>query len=465
MFDQLPARAQDAYDWAWEDYQPYFEDLHARDLTEATSAAWLADYSSLYTLLSEVRARLYTAKAANTADDKARDRYFALLDVIEKMGPYENQLQQKLLDSGLEPEGFGPALREMRAQVALFREENLPLFTQLEKLGNRYDEISGSQTIDWEGETLTISQARAKLLDTDRETRQAVWERAYRRQMEDVPALNELWAEMYALRVQVAANADKADFREYMWQASGRFDYTPADNEQFLASIREVVVPAMQRLTTRRKEQLGVDTLRPWDMAVDPTGKPALSPFDEAEALIAGGRRIFDQLDPELAAYYAAMQDNHLLDLDNRPNKAPGGYMTSLPLSEQALIFMNAVGIHDDVQTLLHESGHAFHTYESYKLSHYLQMDYPIEFAEVASMSMELLAAPYLCPRRRAASTPSPTQPAPAPSTLRRVSGSGVTCRWWTASSTGPTPTRTRQPTPPPAMQRGPTCGTPTYQA
>jgi oligoendopeptidase F len=175
-----------------------------------------------------------------------------------------------------------------------------------------------------------------------------------------------------------------------------RFDYTPDDNVQFLDSIREVVVPAMLRLMERRKELLGLETLRPWDMQVDPTGKAGLSPFKDAAELIEVVGRMFEQLNPDLSGYYNNMRDNRRLDLDNRANKAPGGFCAPLPVSGQSLIFMNAVGIHDDVQTLLHEAGHAFHNYESFPLPYTQQEDYPIEFAEVASMAMELLAAPYL---------------------------------------------------------------------
>jgi oligoendopeptidase F len=396
MFDNFPTDPTLAFDWAWEDYQPFFDDLMARDLNHTTLAAWMADFSRLNALIEEVEVQLYFAKAAHTNDKQAKKRFFAFLDVYEKLGASNNQLQQKLLASGLSPQGFEIPLRQMQADVTLFREENLPLLTQLQKLGNQYDEISGAQTIELDGETLTITQAGAKLQDRDRDLRQKVWELAYRRRQEDTEALNELWVKMLDIRVQVAANAGMADYREYAWQASHRFDYTPADNLRFHAAIQEVAVPAMLRMLDRRRVMLGQETLRPWDMLVDPTNQPPLQPFQTADELIAGGRRIFSELHPDLMQHYAAMQDNNLLDLDNRPNKAPGGFCAPLPISQQSLIFMNAVGIHDNVQTLLHEAGHAFHNYESYHLPYHHQRDYPMEFAEVASMAMELLAAPHL---------------------------------------------------------------------
>lgn len=396
MFDQLPQTPETAFDWTWDDYAPYYNNLLERDLNAETVADWLADFSRVSELVIEVEVVLYTAKAANTADTIAKKRFFALLEVMEKIESAANKLQQKLLDSGLEPEGFEIPLREMRGDVALFREENLPLITELQKLGDSYDEISGAQTVQWKGQELTVTQARAKLNDPNRQVRQQIWEASYRRQMEDVPALNELWVQMFEMRQQVTANADKADFRDYVWQARHRFDYTPDDNMQFLKSIRETVVPAMTRMLERRKRLLKLDTLRPWDMMVDPTGETPLTPFKTADQLIAGGRRIFDALNADLAAYYASMQAKNLLDLDNRANKAPGGYCAPLPVSKESIIFMNAVGIHDNVQTLLHEAGHAFHNYASYHLPYVQQQDYPTEFAEVASMAMELLAAPNL---------------------------------------------------------------------
>lgn len=397
MFEQLPKHAQDAFAWGWDDYKPYFDNLLARDLTENTLHAWLVDWSTLAKLAYEVYSRLYVATTVNTSDENAKTQYFNFLDnVMENLEAANDQLQRKLIDSAYEPDGFAVPLRQMRGSVELFRQENLPLKTQLQKLSKQYDEIMGAQTVEWNGEDKTISQMRVLLLDKDRDTRERAWRAAYARQMQDRDPLNELWQQMLDIRLQIAANADKPNFRDYAWIERDRYDYTPDDDLRFLDSIEKVVVPAMLRRMERRKEALGLDTLRPWDMLVDTLGDAPLKPFENVNTLIAGGASIFAQIDPELSSYYNSMRDNGMLDLDNRKSKAPGGYCTDFPLAGHSFIFMNAVSTHDDVQTLLHESGHAFHNFESAKLPYIQQTDYPTEFAEVASMTMELLAAPYL---------------------------------------------------------------------
>lgn len=356
----------------------------------------MRDYSTLIALTEEVGRRLYVATTLNTADESIKNRYFAFLEVAEKIEAADNALQIKLVESGVSIPNFDVQLRAMRANIEVFRAENLPLQTEIQKLTNEYDTLRGAQSIEWDGETLTLEQVIAKLNEPDRALRERAWHAAYARQLQDREAFNALWQKLYTLRSRIANNAGKANYRDYHWVGAHRFDYTPEQNLQFLAAIKQVVVPAMQRLLQRRKQLLGLDTLRPWDMAVDPTGEPALKPFSNISQLIDGAANIFAQINPELSAYYNTMRDKHLLDLDNRPNKAPGGYCIDYPTSQEVFIFMNSVGTHDNVQTLLHEAGHAFHAYEAYAQPYMHQQDYPIEFAEVASMSMELLAAPYL---------------------------------------------------------------------
>ena len=287
-------------------------------------------------------------------------------------------------------------LRHMRADAALFREENLPLMAEEHKRGNRYDEIIGAQTVVWEGAERTLTQMRPVLQEPDRARREQAWRLMAERQLADREALNALWQEMLALRLRMARNAGFADYRAYRWQQLHRFDYTPADTQAFHRAIEAVAVPAAAQVYEKRRRLLGVDRLRPWDLNVDPFGEAPLQPFTTPDELQAGVAAMFERVDPALGQYFATMRAQKLLDLENRKGKAPGAFCTSLAVRKQPFIFMNAVGTHDDVQTLLHESGHAFHVFETASLPYYPQRDAPLEFDEVASMSMELLAAPYL---------------------------------------------------------------------
>ena len=216
------------------------------------------------------------------------------------------------------------------------------------------------------------------------------------RQLADRDTFNTIWQQLLEQRTQVAKNAGMPDFRAYNWKKYHRFDYTPADCESFHRAIEEVVVPIMQRLYAKRKAALGVESLRPWDTDVDIKGRDPIKPYQKIDELVSKMSRIFHRVDPHLGGYFDAMRENDLLDMDNRKGKAPGGYCIGFPIKHEPFIFMNAVGMHDDVQTLLHEGGHAFHVYETQHLPYIQQKEPPIEFAEVASMSMELIGAPYL---------------------------------------------------------------------
>lgn len=397
MFDTLPTDPETLVQQRWADWEPYYRDLATRPLQADTLERWLGDWSRLQEAVEEAGTRLYIATTVDTTDEAARQRFHRFLEEdFPQIEAAEQRLKQRLLTSGLEPAGLDIALRKMRVDADLFREENLPLLAEEAKLGNRYDEIVGAQTVTWEGEERTIAQMRPVLQEPDRDKRERAWRLMAERQLADREALNTLWVELLDLRLRIARQADRPDYRAYRWDQLHRFDYTPEDARRFHQAIEAVVVPAAARVYERRRQRLGVARLRPWDLDVDPLGRPPLRPFTQVEELIAGGERIFHRVDPVLGEYFATMRREGLLDLDNRKGKAPGGYCTTLPLSKRPFIFMNAVGLHDDVQTLLHEAGHAFHAFEAAALPYHMQREAPIEFAEVASMAMELLAAPYL---------------------------------------------------------------------
>jgi oligoendopeptidase F len=397
MLNSLPQDVPALLRWSWAEIEPYHKDLAARSLTAANVAEWLADWTALDERITEMYSRLHLATTQNTADKEADERFRSFLDHIQlQVEAAEQKLRKNLLASGLEPDGFQLPLKKMRAEAELFREANLPLLAQERKLAIQYDQIIGAQMVEWEGQQVTISQLRPVYQETDRSKRERAWRLGIGRQLADREAIDELWAQFLELRGQLALNADKRNYREYRWQQLHRFDYTPADCRRFHEAIEQVVVPAAQRLYEKRRQRLGVDRLRPWDLDVDPFGRPPLRPFRNVEELKAIAGRIFERVDPQVAKYFQIMVQASLLDLDNRQHKAPGGYCTSFPMVKRPFIFMNAVGIHDDLQTCLHESGHAFHNFERDALPYSQQRYVGMEFAEVASMGMELLASPYL---------------------------------------------------------------------
>lgn len=397
LFETLPRDGAAFAAWEWAQIEPFYDELAARPLSAQSVGEWLADWTRLQNLISEGHARLFVATTLDTTDQAAEKRFHRYLEQVEEPAEMaEQRLREKLLASQLEPENFEIALRDLRSEAALYREANIPLFTQEEKLSNEFNQVIGAQTVEWEGEERTIPQMRPLYQERDRALRERAWRLALERQLADRARLNDLWRQFLALRLRIAANADCATYRDFRWKEMKRFDYTPQDCLDFGAAIEQIVVPAAARVYERRRARLGVEALRPWDLDVDSFGRPALRPFSAVEDLERRCEAIFQRVDPQLGDYFATMRREGLLDLDNRKGKAPGGYQIDFRAVKRPFIFMNAVGLHDDVQTLLHEGGHAFHCFESARLPYAQHLEFGSEIAEVASMSMELLAAPYL---------------------------------------------------------------------
>lgn len=397
MFDTFPSSIAHIMQWSWAQVEPYYQDLNKRSLAADTVEQWLRDWTRLYDALGEWGARLRLATNRNTNDAEAEQAFRFYLDaILSHKQTADNQLTQKFLDSGLTVDGFAIAQRDMRADAELFREANLPLISAEQKQALAYMKVVGNEQVEWQGRTLTMQQLEGELSHSERAHREQAWRLMMDAHLGDREAINAIWSELVNIRSQIAANTGLSTYRDYAWKRRLRFDYTPDDCYRFHESIEQVVVPAAQRLYEWRRQQLGVDVLRPWDIAVDVTGKPALNPFDSVEELIAGATDIFNQLDPQLGAYFQTMQDRDLMDIENRAGKAPGAFCTSFDITRVPYIFANAVGKHRDIITLVHECGHAFHTFESGQLPYHQQGWMPMEFLEVPSQAMELLTLPYL---------------------------------------------------------------------
>ena len=382
----------------WADLEPHYKQLTTVELSASNIESWLADWSRLNEIVYEQNNRLAVATSVNTADEVAEKKYKENIDsTFTFFRPYEQQLKEKLLASGIVPAGMEIPVRNLRAEADLYRESNLPLIAEEQKLNNEYDKLIGAQTVMWNGEERTFMEMYKILVEeNDRSIREKSWITMRERILADKPAIHELWRKLFAIRQQIAANAGKPDYRSYVWGQKLRFDYTPEDCKTFHAAIESVVVPAAGRVRARRRAQMKIDSVRPWDEYVDPLGRPALRPFETVNQLIEGAARSFDHVDTALGHHFRTMMEEDLLDLDNRKNRAGGAYCTFFDYERKPFIFMSVVGVHYDFQTLLHEGGHAFHCFEAARLPYTMQLNTPMEFNEVASMSMELLAAPTL---------------------------------------------------------------------
>jgi len=394
---ELPSNSKEMQNWKWENYEPFFEYLLDQEIDKININSWMKYWSDFSELIGEVGTDVYVATTVDTADEDAKTRFNTFLENVSENASSKNQiLRKKLLESGCVPDNFEIPLRSIRSDVELFREDNLPLMTNDSKLSKEYDAIIGAQTVEWEDKEITITQLGPVLLETNRERREKAWRLASQRRLKDRSKINEVWKKTLQVRIDIAKNADHDNYRSWRWEYLNRFDYTPEDCLNFHSAIEKVVMPFVKKLIKKRKDELGLDILKPWDLSVDSLNRAPLKPFKDAAELEEKCHNIFNAVDSELGNHFKIMREEKLLDLANRKGKAPGGYCTEYYHRRVPFIFMNAVGTHNDVQTMLHEGGHAFHVFESNKLPYSAQRDVGMEFAEVASMSMELLSAPYL---------------------------------------------------------------------
>jgi len=399
-FTSLPTDAQSILAMTWQDYEPYYHDLESRTLDAATIDTWLDDWSALACCLDEQETRLYIGTTQYTADEEIQKQFDKFLDEVQPLTKAADQkVKEKLLASGLHPDGFEVALKMMQAEADIFCEENLPLLAEEQKLANEYDKITGATTVLWDGEEKTFWEMYTMYsYETDRTVRERAWKMLSEREYENRNAINTLWGKLMAVRLKIAENAGFPDYRAYRWKHYRRFDYTPEDCKSFHAAIEEVVVPAAIRVYERRRQRLGIEATRPWDRDVDQFGRPALRPAKTVAEMNSKVLNVFEKVDPQFKEYYQTMMDNGLLDLESRKNKAGGAYSLCYNVAKLPFIFMSHTNTKIDVESLLHEGGHSFHSFESAHLRYHQKVEAysPAEFAEVASMGMELLAAPYL---------------------------------------------------------------------
>ena len=388
----------------WAALAPLFEQLE-QQLSAAADAVQLEqailNWEELSAAIAEESSKRTIAMTCQTDDKTAEQAY---LDFVEQIEPEVKtssfRLAKALADhphrDGLPAKRYEVFTRDTALEVELFRRENVALETETTKLGQQYQKLIGSLAVPFDGEERTLVQMGRYLEETDRARRQEAWELVANRRLEEAEKIDGQLDDLAKLRNQMSANAGFPNYRDFAHRRSGRFDYTPDDCLAFHDAIEQEMVPLLKELHDERQAALGIESVRPWDTATDPQGRPPLKPFEEVPQLIRRTQAIFDQLDGDLASWFRTMQDLNLLDLANRKGKAPGGYQDSLAEARLPFIFMNAVGVQRDVETLLHEAGHAFHTMACQEEPLHSYRHAPIEFCEVASMAMELLGGEYL---------------------------------------------------------------------
>lgn len=363
---------------------------------------WILDWSELESVLGEVSCRRYVAMTCNTADEKAAKAYTDFVENIQPiMNEYDDKLNKKLVahpaKDALQDE-FGEWFKGVQVSLDLFSPDNIALETEENKEIQAYQKITGGMSVEFDGETKTMQQMAAYMERTDRELRERAWRTMWERRLQDKDALDKSFDNLFAIRKQVAKNAHCKDFIDYIFLAKHRFDYSPADCEAFHESIEKLVLPLQKEIYKKRAQKMGLERLRPWDLNVDPLDRAPLKPYATGDELIEKVDQIFESIHPQAGKWAREMQAKKLIDPDSRLGKAPGGYQIGFDESRLPFIFMNSACTDRDIYTLLHESGHSFHQFALAGQPIFPYRDVPAEFAEVASMSMELIGMSNLKP-------------------------------------------------------------------
>lgn len=382
----------------WDVIVPYFTNLQERELNSlAALEQWLADWSELETVLGERSRWIYVHTTTNTADEKAKAELVNLYtNIYPPLTIQQNMLDKKFVacpyTPQLDQDLFYTTIRKTQNALSLFCEQNIPLQSEQQVKQSGFDQISGAQSIVYQGKEITMQQAVVYLKSNHRAEREEVYQLIGERKLQDADKLDQLLTELIQLRTQIAKNAGFDNYLEYRFKELGRFDYSPKDCLQFHQVIEETLMPLINQMSEKRKKELGVEILKPWDRDVDTSGKVPLLPFETTDELVDNTIRCFNRLDTYFGDCITIMRQANCLDLDSRMQKGPGGYNISMPESGVPFIFMNAANTEHDLVTLVHEGGHAVHAFLADRLPLCFLKETTSEIAEVASMAMELMS-------------------------------------------------------------------------
>ncbi len=382
----------------WEALEPYFDELLHRPIhSVAELEQWILDKNQLDMALGEELSWRYIRITRNSADEAAAEAYnYAVEHLTPRITSYEHHLDQKLIKSpflqSLDTSKYFIYLRSTRNAAEVFCEANIPLATEIQIKSKEYVKIFSEMTIGFNGQQMTLQKAIALLEQPDRSTREAVYHQIHQRILQDKDHFEALFDVLLQKRHQMALNAGFENFRDFKFRALGRFDYTAKDCEDFHQAIAGEILPVVNEINGYRKRMLNLDKLRPWDLFVDPSGLKPLTPFQSIPELINKVMLCLSELHPSFGVYLAKMQEMGRLDLESRPSKRPGGYNMPLMTSGVPFIFMNATNSFSDLRTLMHESGHAIHSFLTRHYPLKTAKRVPSEVAELAAMTMELLS-------------------------------------------------------------------------
>jgi oligoendopeptidase F len=398
MLKDFPLTFEEAIDWGWVKFEPYAQELLAREITADNLTDWLADQSQFLEVIHELNGRLSVAVDQNNDDRLAKDRLNLFREQVwSKNHHLMNQLEQKLIETNLTPPNYEIQLTSIRNNLNIFHPDNVELEAEEKTYRDQYENILGHLKFEVNGKKHSIYDVLRMLhIEPDRAKRELIYKQILAARTSVKDDLDTIWNELFTLRQKITRNAGLSDYREYMWRKLNRFDYTPQDVITFCDAIENVIVPLVADIRKGQASTLGVKQLKPWDKTLEARISQPLKPYQDTQEWMTNSRIVFNDISPLFAEYFNLMQSEGLMDLESRPNKSPWNYAERLPASNRTFIFINGRGGNSDLYMLFHEFGHAVHAIEMSSLPYIRQKMLPDEISEVASTTMELLASDHL---------------------------------------------------------------------
>ncbi|MDP4550101.1 M3 family oligoendopeptidase [Alkalihalobacillus macyae] len=356
--------------------------------------AFLIKASSQFDHVDEILMSSYIRYQLNTGDKSIQDSYQFTQKMIKPL--YKNhkmKIERKLYtyENYFSLSYYQYLFKRIQNSMLLISEDNLQLQVAEDELVTKYFDIRSNMTTTWKGQTMPVLDLYGMLYDDNRDIREEALKHlsvVYKTKEEEFQLIMD---RMIHLRDQKAKNAGFKNYRDYMFSYYERLDYTSSECHHLADSVHKHVIPLIDQSNRIKREKLSVEELKPWDTRVTGNEDSLSIPYKTIPEMVQIADHLLRKLSPSFSDLLFDMKEKNLFDLESRDKKAPGGFCEFLPESKSSFIMLNLLNTKDDLPIFLHEMGHAIHhdLMKDIELNQYKSL--PMETAELAAMSIELL--------------------------------------------------------------------------
>ena len=322
-----------------------------------------------------------------------REQSAALIPLRKR---YQQAMASSPFRADFEGEFGSQMLRLIDAGLKVTDERLMADIVREGEICQQYQKDSAMASTDFRGEKCNFYGLLKHMESTDRQERREAYH-AWAKLYEAIsPKLDAQYDELVHLRDGMARKLGFSCYTDMAYLSRRRFDYTQEDAANFRRQIREIVTPAVAEIREKQRARLGVDKLRYYDEALlFPEGNA--DPIGDMETLVSKAQKMYREMSPETGEFFDFMVKYHLFDLETRPGKRMGGYMTRFAAYQAPFIFSNFNGTSADVDVLTHEAGHAFQGYLAMRsIPVSMLSGSTAEINEIHSMTMEHFAYPWM---------------------------------------------------------------------